>query len=76
MQLCRSLRWKSWYGTDAFSEAELVATFRSNEVPYTCLQTCQAWGPDDAPAVPERCDGTRSCFRPSRKLIDRSPPRA
>jgi len=76
MQLCRSLRWKSWYGTDAFSEADLVATFRSNEVPYTCLQTCQAWGPDDAPAVPERCAGTRSCFRPSPKLIVHSPLRA
>lgn len=76
MQLCRSLRWKSWYGTDAFTEADLADLFRSNEVPYSCLQTCQPWGPDDAPAVPEQCDSSRRCFRPSPKLVSHSPQRA
>lgn len=69
MQLCHSLRWKSWYGSEAFTEATLSAQFRSNEVPYTCLRTCQPWGPDDGPALPESCGSFRSCFRPSPKLV-------
>ena len=68
MQLCRSLRWKSWYGAESFTEASLLEQVVKNEIPYSCLRTCQPWGPDDAPAAPECCDASRPCFSPSPKL--------
>jgi hypothetical protein len=69
MELCRSLRWKGWYAVEVFTATTLAEHVTANEVPYSCLRTCQAWGPDDAPATPERCDGTRPCFSPSPKLL-------
>lgn len=68
MELCRSLRWKSFYGQRSFSVDDLVNLFSLNEVPYSCLQTCEAWGPDDEATAPERCQPGRSCFEPSPRL--------
>jgi len=65
MELCRSLRWKSFYGQDWEDEAHLLEVLSHNEVPYSCLNTCRSWGPDDALAAPERCTGERACFEAS-----------
>jgi hypothetical protein len=59
-QICQMLRWKG-YDREA-PTAERQFAFTRNQVPYTCLRTCQPWGPDDEPAVPEGCDAGRSCF--------------
>jgi hypothetical protein len=59
-QICQFLRWK---GHDREAPAaERRFAFARNQVPYTCLRTCQPWGPDDEPAVPEGCDAGRGCF--------------
>lgn len=50
MKLCRFLRWKGVH--DVRTEQELRAAFARNEVPYSCLKTCQPWGPDEALAAP------------------------
>lgn len=68
MELCRSLRWKSFYGQPSFASEDLVRLFLANDVPYTCLQTCETWGQDGAPAAPERCQPGRACFSPSSRL--------
>lgn len=69
MNLCRFLRWKSWYHHESFTPDELAAVYAHNEVPYTCLKTCHPWGPDDDVAAPERCGPDRACFRASPKLV-------
>ena len=69
MTLCRFMRWKSYYTTATFTEAQLAELFAENEVPYSCLKTCEAWGPDDGLAAPERCGPERVCFVPSPKLV-------
>lgn len=69
MTLCKWLRWKGWYAE--WDVAELAAMFAANEVPYTCLRTVQAWGPDDGPCAPERCGPHRPCFQPSPRLPSR-----
>ena len=58
--VCQMLRWKG-HSADA-EPGERRFTFARNQVPYTCLRTCQPWGPDDEPAVPEGCDDARPCF--------------
>lgn len=68
-RLCHSLRWKGFYGKPFQDQASLEAALSRNEVPYRCLQTCQAWGPDDAGVTPEQCQPGRGCFSPS----DRDP---
>lgn len=68
MELCRSLRWKSFYMQKSFSAEDLQLLFSLNEVPYSCLQTCEAWGPDEALSAPERCQPGRGCFEPSPRL--------
>lgn len=55
-----ALRWKG-HSPDA-EVGERHFAFARNQVPYTCLRTCQPWGPDDEPAVPEGCDAARPCF--------------
>lgn len=65
MELCRYLRWKSFYGQDWENEAHLMAVLQRNEVPYHCLQTCRPWGPDDQAALPEGCGSHRECFEAS-----------
>ena len=67
MRLCRYLRWKGLYGRRFRDGAELDVALRQNDVPYSCLRTCQPWGPDDAMTVPERCQPGRSCFTLSKK---------
>ena len=69
LELCRFLRWKTWYGNEAFTPEDLQQHFARNEVPYSCNRTCLAWGPDDAPALPESCGSHRRCFEPSSRLI-------
>ncbi|MBA3546584.1 MAG: hypothetical protein H0T76_08885 [Nannocystis sp.] len=70
-QICQLLRWKG-FDREA-SPGEQRFAFARNQVPYTCLRTCQPWGPDDEPAVPEGCDEARPCFggvRPGPPLRD------
>lgn len=59
-QICQFLRWKG-HSREA-APGEMRFAFARNQVPYTCLRTCQPWGPDDEPAAPEGCDGSRPCF--------------
>jgi hypothetical protein len=67
IQLCRFLRWKGVH--DIRNEEDLKLAFMKNEVPYSCLRTCQAWGPDESIAAPEDCNATRSCFERSTKIF-------
>jgi len=61
LHVCRYLRWKSIsLGSD--DPLEVTATFAKNQVPYSCLNTGQSWGPDDDLAAPENCDSDRVCF--------------
>ncbi len=71
LRLCHFLRWKGFYGTSFPDREALEAGLSRNEVPYRCLQTCQAWGPDDVGVTPEHCQPGRSCF----SLSDRDPSR-
>jgi hypothetical protein len=64
MELCRNLRWKS-ITRDLDDPDEILAAFARNQVPYSCLETCRSWGPDDELAAPERCQSQRTCFVPS-----------
>ncbi len=64
LELCRKLRWKS-ISRDLEDPNEVLAAFARNQVPYTCLDTCRSWGPDDELAAPELCHSDRPCFRPS-----------
>ena len=64
MELCRHLRWKS-SARDSQDPLEVLGAFARNQVPYSCLRTCQAWGPDDGLAAPECCNGSRACFEPA-----------
>ena len=60
---CHFLRWK---GHDrAAGPGERSFAFARNQVPYTCLRTCQPFGPDDEPAAPECCDDARPCYEPA-----------
>lgn len=65
MELCRFLRWKGVYGRTWTQEEELAAAYELNDVPYTCLHTCEPWGPDDQPAELGTCQRARACFEPS-----------
>lgn len=69
MTLCRWMRWKSYYTTTTFTDDELAALYALDDVPYSCLKTCEAWGPDDGLAAPERCQPGRRCFVPSPKHV-------
>ena len=64
LELCRHLFWKS-ISRDLDDPAAVLAQFARNSVPYTCLQTCRAAGPDDDLVAPELCHGERSCFDPA-----------
>ncbi len=61
MKRCRFLRWKGFYADPTSDEVTL--DFLKNEVPYSCLKTCQPWGPDDQVVAPESCVEERGCFR-------------
>lgn len=60
MKPCRNLRWKG-ARDDRLAQRDLEAIFLRNEVPYTCLQTCQSFGPDGDLVAPERCGAGRRC---------------
>lgn len=62
LKLCVNLRWKS-ASRESEDDEEILAAFRRNAVPYTCLSTCQNFGPDGDVVAPEFCDPSRSCFR-------------
>lgn len=65
--LCRCIRWKSaalGAGEDGPDLDELTESLRRRSVPFSCLRTCQAWGPDDGPVTPEDCVSGRGCFEP------------
>ncbi len=65
MDLCRNLRWKSYYGAGLRSRDEALQLASRNDVPFSCLKTCRQWGPDDGPATPEGCTSARSCYEDS-----------
>jgi hypothetical protein len=64
--MCRFLRWKGRYGAERYGDAALTASAAINDVPFSCLSTCQPWGPDDRPATPEGCGPERACHVPPR----------
>jgi hypothetical protein len=70
MRLCAHLRWKSFYGTRWATREQMLGDLLKGDVPYSCLHTCQSWGPDDDAAVPERCQPDRGCFEPSPREPD------
>ncbi len=67
LRLCRRLRWKGFYGAAFPDEAALAAAYAAADAAFSCLATCQAWGPDDQRAAPEACGPHRACFAPSPK---------
>ena len=73
MRLCAHLRWKTYYGARWDTRAQMLEDLLRGDVPYSCLHTCQSWGPDEDVAAPERCQPGRTCFEPS---VREPPPRA
>lgn len=67
LRLCHFLRWKGFYGRSFPSRAALADALSRNDVPYRCLHTCQAWGPDDQAVTPAGCQPGRGCFEASAK---------
>lgn len=67
--LCRKLRWKSHSRTTG-NPMVVLESLRRNQVPFTCLHTCQVFGPDDDLVAPELCDRTRSCYEPDPMILD------
>ncbi len=63
MTLCQSLRWKG-YREDVREPGRVQEVFAMNMVPYSCVKTCQPFGPDGGPAAPETCGSRRRCFAP------------
>jgi hypothetical protein len=63
---CRHLRWKSFaFGDDDGDDPiALAESLLKRQVPFSCLRTCQAWGPDDDLVSPEDCTPVRACFVP------------
>ena len=73
--LCRWLRWKAIVGVDRLDGAQLGVLYGTADAQFSCLGTCEAWGPDADLAAPERCQPGRACFEPSPRLV-RDPPRS
>lgn len=65
MDLCRHLRWKTFSRHDG-DPAAIEASLQRGQVPFSCLRTCQSWGPDDDVVAPERCCAERACFERDR----------
>ena len=71
LALCRKLRWKGFYGA-RFPDAETLAmAFACADAAFSCLHTCQPWGPDDEQATPELCTPNRGCFQASPRFVRR-----
>ncbi|MFT4624809.1 MAG: hypothetical protein ACI8PZ_003472 [Myxococcota bacterium] len=65
MTLCDWMRSKS-LGTRHFtSQADLEAALTSVDSPFSCLRTCQPWGPDGQLCAPGTCGEERTCFERS-----------
>jgi hypothetical protein len=61
--LCRYLRWKSQSRESGEPRWVLESLIRS-QTQFSCLKTCQPWGPDDDAVAPECCTPERSCYVP------------
>ncbi len=61
--LCRHLRWKS-FAREAAGTDDLRWSLRRRQVPFSCLRTCEAWGPDDELVSDAECTPQRACFVP------------
>jgi hypothetical protein len=66
---CRMLRWKDLYARNAPDDVLLAQAVEKDDVQYSCLRTCQPWGPDDSPATPESCGPHRTCWAAPRKPV-------
>jgi len=66
--LCKHLRWKS-HSRDSGNPAAILESLQRQSVPFSCLHTCQPFGPDDDLVAPELCCRERRCFVQSR-LVD------
>ena len=65
MRLCNHLRWKAFYGADWPDHQAMELAMKLSDSPFSCLRTCQPWGPDGHQCAPEGCQPERSCFEPS-----------
>lgn len=61
MELCRHLRWKTFSRDDGDPDV-IQASLLRGQVPYSCLRTCQSWGPDEQVVAPELCRRRRGCY--------------
>lgn len=59
---CHFLRTKLFYIDKELGRQWLTET--ENTESYWCLRTVSFTGPDDRPAEPHFCDGSRGCFQP------------
>lgn len=62
MDFCRFLRWKGFVARRWSTQQQLAAELAAADASFSCLRTCQPWGPDDQVSSPERCDSGRSCY--------------
>lgn len=71
MGVCTCLRFKG-YRRDMPAE-HLEQAFLRNSVPYSCLHTGDAWGPDGDIAAPETCAAEcgRDCYEAETSLLTR-----
>ncbi|MEQ1571700.1 MAG: hypothetical protein ABMA64_39085 [Myxococcota bacterium] len=65
MKLCAYIRWRGFYGARWDTREQMVADLSGAGAPYSCLRTCQPFGPDDDGVMPERCQPGRTCFAQS-----------
>ena len=61
MDLCRKLRWKT-FSRESGDPEQIRESLLRSQVQFSCLATCQPWGPDDDVASPECCNAQRVCF--------------
>ncbi len=61
MSSCTWLQWK--LSTDDRRGGTEADAFARNMTPYSCLETCEPWGPDGDLAAPELCHSGRSCHQ-------------
>lgn len=61
IDLCRHLRWKT-HARDSGDPREIAMSAARSRVPFSCLETCRPWGPDDDLVAPERCCRGRACY--------------
>lgn len=67
LRLCAWIRSKSLYGRVFRDMEDVGAALSRSDVPFSCLRTCQPWGPDDALVEPGACQPGRGCFEVSPK---------